>query len=224
MLRSSLAVCLVSLCLAVFAGYSYGSVIVYGTQTDHPIVPGGSLDDVRMSVDLVVSAGKATFTFTNVSVSPEESAVMKLIVLDTYDDDTSTSILSNGVVLTSTSDVSYSIDLSPTLPGYDNILKDDDGMVGFEADSPPPTKGIGPAEMLQVQFDVDNLLSDSDGIDDYLAAFNGGGDTAVYSLGFHAISADTVDGESLSDVYAPEPAALSLLVLGGLALIRRRRK
>ena len=73
-----------------------GSLIICGAHTDHSLVPGASLTDVRLQVDLTVIGGVATFDFTNVSVAPELSASFKLIVLDLVDDDTGNVILSNG--------------------------------------------------------------------------------------------------------------------------------
>ncbi len=203
-----------------------GSIIVYGTHSDTTPIAGADLSDVRLSVDLTVSGGLATMTFTNVSTGLETSAVFKEIVVDTYDDDTGTAILWNPVVLTDTKDVSYSVHTSNGLPGYQAETSDPYPLVEFRADSSPVKKGIGPGEVLQVQFAT--LLADGSGILDYLGAFGGGNDTGAYTLGFHAINASILNGESLSGILSttsvPEPMTLAMLALGGVGVVLRRRK
>ena len=75
---------------------------------------------------------------------------------------------------------------------------------------------------MQVRFNT--LLVNGSTIQDYFNAFGGGNDTAAYSIGFHAISAQAVDGDSLSGVAVPEPATLAMLAFGGLAILGRRAK
>jgi hypothetical protein len=208
----------------VVSAQSYAGIVIYGTQTDHPIVPGGDLTDVRMDVDLLVSGGVATMTFTNVSIWPELSAVFKEIVVDTYDDDLDTggAVLWNPVILTATPNVSYSFGDSNGLPGYQAMTNDSMFLLEFQADAPAVQHGIGPGEVFQVQFDTS--LADGSDIYDYLAFFDGGEDTANYTIGFHAISADTVDGQSLSGIYeVPEPATIMIGALGLLVALRLRK-
>ena len=203
-----------------------GSIIVYGSHTTHSIVPGGSISDVRMEVSLSVSGSVATFTFTNASTGLETSAVFKEIVIDRYDGDTGLAILWNGVVVTDTPQVAYTLDDSNGLPGYGALTVETPPLAELQAKPSPVAKGIGIGEALVVQFDT-SLPGGSD-IIDYLSAFNGGDDTALAAFGFHAISASTVNGESLSGIVTggqiPDPATASLLVAGGAAFLLRRRR
>jgi hypothetical protein len=206
--------------LALVAAPAHADYIILGTHTDDHIQAGRSLEDVRLSVGLSVNNGLATMTLTNVSVA-SETAVFKEIVIDGYDDDTHTAILWNAVVLTDTHDVSYSVSSHPNgLPGYQ--AQTSDALIELQAKSSPIKYGIGPGEVLQVRFNT-SLVNGST-IQDYFNAFGGGNDTAAYSIGFHAISAQAVCGGSLSGVAVPEPATLGMLVFGGLAILGRRAK
>ncbi len=199
-------------------------IVIYGTHTDHGIVPGGSLSDVRMTVDLSVTGGVATMTFTNTSGGLETSAVLEEIIVDTYDDDVDVggAVFWNPVILTDTADVGFTWGDSNGLPGYNSVTNDNPALVEFQAKSAPPTKGIGIGESLVVQFDT-SLADGPDRTADYLAFFNGGSDTADYTIGFHAISASTVNGESLSGII-PEPGTMLLAGFGVLLLLVRRAR
>ena len=215
------------------AAAANGTVILTASHAGDSPPRGGSLDNVRMGVDLSVSAGLATFTFTNLSVAPETSAVIKDFILDTVDDDTGLAVLWNGTILTNTSQVRFNYEDSNGLPGFPQAK--DDGVKEFEAHSPAPVRGLNIGESMQVRFNT--YLGDGSTIEDYLASFGGGQDTAAYATGFHAISSSTVGGGSLSGAYGaygafgafgaavPEPTTTALLVLGGvLAIIRRRNR
>ena len=204
---------------------AHASLIVYGTHSDYTAAPGGSLSDVRMLVDMTVSGGVATFTFTNVSTGMETSAVFKEIVVDTYDNDTNAAILWNGKVLSG----SYTMTNSNGLPGYGPVTQETPPLISLLAMSPPSKKGIGPGDSMTVEFQT--YLPNGSTIYDYLAAFGGGQDTAYAALGFHAISADVVNGQSLSGVnqinppknQVPEPTLLALLAVGAMGMVIRRR-
>lgn len=219
----------VAACLACPAG---GSLIIYGTQSDASPLPGQSLNNVQLSVDLTVSQGVATMTFTNVSTAGE-TAVISQIVVDTYDNDNTTTGLAtlwDPTILTKTKNVSFSWGWSNGLPGYGPQTRDATPLIDLTAD-PLPVNGLGPGESLQVQFGTS--LLDGSTIFDYLNSFGGGTDTGAFSIGFHAISASAVGGSSLSGTVfwsdnlpvapTPEPATLGLLALGGVAMLRRRR-
>jgi hypothetical protein len=206
---------------------SNASLVIVGSNADHPIVPGGDISDIRMTVELAVAGGLATFTFTNTSVFPEISAVIDEIVLDLYDDDLPSggAVLWNPVILTLPSDpehVSFSMGASNGLPGYHDVTDDTPALLEFGADPPPTQWGLEIGESLVVQFNT--VLPDGpDRINDYLAWFDGGCDTGDYAIGFHAISTSTLDGQSLSGIYVPEPATISLGVFGLLVALRIRK-
>ena len=212
-------VCSVLLCIPSIAN---ATLIISATHAADPLSPGSSLDDVRMAVDLSVIGGTATMTFTNVSVPPEFSAIFKTIVVDLKDDDTDQAVLWSPNVRNDLSDGIYSVGAFNVLPGYEPYITDGPSMIELNAVDPAPSNGITPSgNKLVVEFTTS--LADGSDIFDYLAFFNGGADTEAYSLGFHAISTDTiVNNGSLTGV--PEPASLALLVFGVPILIRRKLK
>jgi hypothetical protein len=217
------------ICLAPLT--SGATLVIVGSHCDHTIV--GDITDVRMAVDVSVAGGIATFTFTNASIAPETSAVIDEIVLDLYDDDVAVGgdVLWNPVILTNTADISFTFGDSNGLPGYMPFTNDTPPLLEFGADPPPSVKGLdmgpmGMGESLVVQFNT--VLPDgADRIADYLAFFDGGSDTAAYSIGFHAVSTSTAldeDGSpaSLTGIYVPEPATVLVAGFGVLLVMLRR--
>ena len=84
----------------------------------------------------------------------------------------------------------------------------------MDSDPPVPKNGINPGEWLIVKFD---LINDGTFINVVEEMYSG-----ALRIGAHVIGFD--DGSSESAVNeSPEPVTLSLLGLGALALLRRRR-
>ena len=207
-------------------GLSRGDLIVYGQHSDYTPISGSSLTDVRLSVTLSVTGQTAYMTFANVSISPEASAVFKEIVVDGFDENRLAVILWNPRVVGGSSGVNYNVGLSNGLPGYPQTHQLIP-LIELDAKSSPVKNGLAPGEWMQVQFDTS--LAGGSTIQDYLAAFGGGSYAGNYTLGFHAISAAIVNGQSLSgmntgDIDVPEPACAAALGLGGLVLLIRRRR
>lgn len=221
-MRTFHTILLVLVCTFAAASAANAELIIYGTQTDHVLVPGASLEDVRLSVDLSVTGGIAAMRLANVSVGSGASAVFKEIVIDAYDDDTDAAVLWSPAIVDTVGEVAFTIVPSNGLPGYQNETGKERPLVELQADSPPVVAGLGVGEAVVVEFGT--CLPDGSDIGDYIAAFGDGEDTALYTIGFHAISADTVNGESLSGTHTPEPATLSLVVLGACAVLLRWRR
>jgi len=214
--------CLIALFVLCVAGAARGGIIVPACHSDYTPIPGAALGDVRLSVDLSVEGGIATFTFSNISTGLEDSVVFKEIVIDTIDNDTDTAILWNAQIAGASAGVSYSIDQSNGLPGFNSLTNEDPALVELQAKN---KKAMEIGQYLQVSFMTS--LADGSGVEDYFAAFGAGDDTGIGSIGFHGISASIINGQSLSGVNmsapVPEPALAGLLAAGGVALVLRRR-
>ncbi len=199
----------VCLCVFLLTAAANAELIIPGSCADGP--PDGELSDVKLSVDLTVAGGVAVMTFVNVSAGTETSAVFKEIVVDTCDDDTGTAVLWDPMVLNQPPGVSYAAVESNGLPCFHRYTSDPTALLELRADPAPPKKGIGPGETLRVQFST--FLGDGAGINDYLAAFGAGSDTALYTIGFHAISASVMGGESLAGLYQQGEGGASSLTI-----------
>lgn len=221
--RGSLVMIFLAVGICSSPSLTRASLMISGNHPGAALSPGASLDDVRLEVSLSVAAGRATTTWTNASVAPEDSAVFKTLFMDLEDDDTGEAVLWNPTVRNDLSDGVYTVGAYNVLPGFNLLIVDGASMVELNAANPAPHEGIAPGQSLIVEFDTS--LPDGSDIFDYLAFFDGGADSEAYCLGFHAISSDTIvnDG-SLSGAHVPEPTSAILLLAGvGCVFVRRRR-
>jgi hypothetical protein len=102
------------------------------------------------------------------------------------------------------------------LPGY-NLLEPSmmtTYEVSFDSDSPMPHNGINPGEWITTAFDLINGGTFQNVTDEL--------NTGVLRIGVHVITLP--DGSSESAIAVPEPAALFLLGLGSLGLLRIRKR
>ncbi|MHC4069561.1 MAG: PEP-CTERM sorting domain-containing protein [Planctomycetota bacterium] len=86
------------------------------------------------------------------------------------------------------------------------------------AGSPPPQKGVNEGDLVNEWVIVTFELINGGTLADVLAELNSG----ALRIGIHITN--LADGSSESAILVPEPATMGLLGLGGLLLLRRRRR
>ena len=86
------------------------------------------------------------------------------------------------------------------------------------ASSPPPQKGVNDGDLVNEWVMVSFELTGGGTLEDVLAELNSG----ALRIGIHITALG--DDSSESAVLVPEPATMGLLGLGGLLLMRRRRR
>lgn len=153
-------------------------------------------------------AEKILFTFRN--TGPEPSSISEV-----YFDDGS--LLGIASIINNPPGVVFEQGASPPeLPGAGLLDPPFETTVGFLAESvpPPPYRGVNPGEQLGILFE----LLDTRTYQDVITELNSGS----LRIGVHVIGFEC--GGSESFVCTPEPATVTVLGLGGvLALLRRKR-
>jgi len=86
------------------------------------------------------------------------------------------------------------------------------------ANAPPPAKGINEGDLVNEWVIVTFELINGGTLEDVIAELNSG----VLRIGIHITALS--DNSSESAILVPEPATVGLLGLGGLLLMRRRRR
>ncbi|GAH65640.1 unnamed protein product [marine sediment metagenome] len=170
---------------------------------------GSFCDSGDLDLYVVVSkgeAGRVDFTFYN------ESLIDSSIARIYFDDDSLLDISA----ITEGAGTSFSQPATPgNLPSGKSLEPPFVATEGFSFNSQPPRpqSGVNPGEWLRITFDINGST---------FAAVINGLDTGAIRIGTHIIALP--DGSSESAIVVPEPVTIALLGLGGLALIRRRRK
>ena len=83
----------------------------------------------------------------------------------------------------------------------------------FDAEAPPPKNGVNPNEWVRITVGLKSGHTFADLIDEL--------DTGNLRIGTHIIALP--DGSSESAITVPEPLTFALVMMGGLALMRKRR-
>jgi len=170
---------------------------------------GSFCDSGDLDLSVVVSkgeAGRVDFTFYN------ESLIDSSIARIYFDDDSLLDISA----ITEGAGTSFSQPATPgNLPSGKSLEAPFVATEGFSFNGQPPRpqSGVNPGEWLRITFDINGST---------FAAVINGLDTGAIRIGTHIIALP--DGSSESAIAVPEPVTIALLGLGGLALIRRRRK
>jgi len=170
---------------------------------------GSFCDSGDLDLSVVVSkgeAGRVDFTFYN------ESLIDSSIARIYFDDDSLLDISA----ITEGAGTSFSQPATPgNLPSGKSLeppfVATEE--FSFNGQPPRPQSGVNPGEWLRITFDINGST---------FAAVINGLDTGAIRIGTHIIALP--DGSSESAIAVPEPVTIALLGLGGLALIRRRRK
>ncbi len=166
-------------------------------------------DDPGINIYMDVDNGDsiAEFTFYN------DSTVQSTITNIYFDDGT---LIGATLGIINGPGTLFAEDGPTNLPGGNIIGFDADREFNIGATQPPPDNGInniGPGEWVTIEFD---LVGGT--LQDVLDELNSG----ALRVGVHI--QDFTDGSSESAVNVPEPATICLFGLGGLALLRKRKK
>ena len=168
------------------------------------------IGETQLFVDVLAEAvtdNQVIFQFRN--SGPEASSIT-----DVYFDNGT--LLGIAAVDNSDLGVNFSQHASPgNLPAHNAVDPPFETSAGFSADSDPPAQpmGVNPGESVSITFDLQNGGTAQHVLDELI--------DGRIRVGIHVQGFD--GGGSESFVHVPEPATLTGLALGAVALLRRRR-
>ncbi len=203
-MKTSYIVSVILVC-ALGAGSAFAALYPFEIFTDN----GDFNDDPGINIYMDVWNGDNVAKFTFYNDSTIQSSVTNI-----YFDDGVLIGATLGIINGSGTD--FAEDGPGNLPNGNDIGFDADREFNIGSNPPPPSNGInniGVGEWVTIEFD---LLGGS--LQDVLDELNDGS----LRVGIHI--QDFTDGSSESAVAVPEPATVLMFGLGGLALLRKRKK
>ena len=150
--------------------------------------------------------GQVLFTYSNIGPAPSS-------ITDIYVDDGT--LVDVDTILNQSGTVEFALYPTPgNLPGGENLDPPfvADSCLSADSDPPPAFLGINPYESLGIIYNI-NGGTFADVIYEL--------DNDLLRIGIHVQDFDSEGSESFIN---PEPATLSLLALGSLAILRQRRR
>lgn len=162
----------------------------------------------QLFVEALDVAGDASFRFFN--IGPANSNLAEI-----YFDDGSLLGIST---ISEIPPVDFELEASPpNLPGSNNISPAFQVTAGFlaQAVDPAPKNGVGPGEEVTIIFDLKSSQTFQDVLDELT--------DGRLRIGVHVIGFSNGQSESFVNTAIPEPAAMSLLLLGVAGALARAR-
>jgi len=195
-------------CFGISTAVSQATIQTFGFYNiTHNDPTNETIGERQLFVDVSdAGADQVLFTFRN--TGPEPSAISEIY----FDDDM---LLGAAFIIDSQSNVDFVQFASPSgLPGGKLLDPTFETSADLCAESAPPVpkKGINPGEQVGVVFDLQAGTTFQDVVD--------GLNNSTLRIGIHVVGFE--NGGSESFVSVPEPAAICLLGLGALALLRKR--
>ncbi len=178
-------------------------IISFDSITSNGVGSPGIAED-QLFVEALDVAGDASFRFFN--TGPDASNISEI-----YFDDGS--LLGISTIIDSPPTVDFEEGASPgNLPSGNSISPAFEVTAGFlaEAGNPSPKKGVAPLEEVTIIFDMQGTQTFQSVLDELA--------DGRLRIGIHVTAFDNGASESLVNVPIPEPATLSLMLLGLTAL------
>lgn len=207
-MRKLIAFLICGLVFGTGTGVSRAAICTFGfyniTGNDPTDV---TIGETQLFVDVSdAGANQVLFTFRN--TGPDQSVISEIY----FDDD---SLLSTVSITDGQADVDFVLFASPSnLPGGRLLDPAFEASADLCAESarPGPKKGVNPGQQVGVLFDLQAGGTFQDVVNEL--------NDRTLRIGIHVIGFE--NGGSESFVNVPEPAAIWLVGLGGLALLRKR--